>query len=262
MNELTLNQPARSTVNTAELETAVKAIVESAQQIVVTDASTYEIAGNALRELKTCEKSVQDAFKPAKQEADRWHATVCDAEKKLLVHVDKNSRAFATLNTRRNTWKIEQARIEAERQRVADEAARKEEEQRKFMEAQELEAAANAAKAAGRTTEAEILETQVQQVLDAPVAPPPVRIVSEIPKERGVVQPKPVWVPRIPATNVLAAAMIATQCSPAAMIALITRWFTPNESAIKAHVKATGREHGIPGIEVHQETPNARITSY
>ena len=218
------------------------ASVVSAPLARVTDAAGCEAAYHMLREIKTIEKAAEECLDYAISEAHRRHKMLTSRRAALL---DPLRKRFAEIEVDARRWTDEQLRIELARQRAAEEAARKAEEDRQKAEAAELERQAAALAAAGKAQEAEAVFAEAIEVAAAPLAPPPpVRIQTEIPKVTGVSKVVVTWRYRI-----IDASMVPR------------RWLVPDEQSIARHVKVCGAAHGIPGIEAYPEETR-RVSAY
>lgn len=110
-------------------------------EIIVYDQSTYEQAGEILRNIATVKKEIKAKFAEPKEKAHEAHKAICDLEKELLAKVTERENAIRQKMT---------AFYEAEQKRIAAE------QERKRLEAEKQMQIATEAEAAGDTEAAEI----------------------------------------------------------------------------------------------------------
>lgn len=109
-------------------------------EIVIFDQSSYEQAGEILRNIATVKKEIKAKFAEPKEKAHEAHKAICDLEKELLTKVTERE------NEIRQKMSIY---YQAEQKRIAAE------EERKRQEAERLMQTAVEAEAAGDTETAE-----------------------------------------------------------------------------------------------------------
>ena len=93
-----------------------------AQACSVVDDETYRTAVALGQVGATIEAQILDTFKPLKAKAHALHANLCATEKRFL---DPVKIGLARLRSIVRTWKEQQDRLAAQRQREAEEAAKK-----------------------------------------------------------------------------------------------------------------------------------------
>lgn len=155
-------------------------LTTTANALVITDASSFERAAEALKTIKVYLKRVGEVFDPIVDSAHRAHKTAVEQRAKFRDHALK---AEASIKLRMSEWEREQDRLRREaeevqrreRERLEAEAAAKQQAElqrlQKDEEDRRLEAAA-AAEARGDTEAA-------AKIIEEPVlvaAPPPVAV--------------------------------------------------------------------------------------
>ena len=135
--------------------------LEVAKTFEVANDTQLELAGLALREVKSMQKQVEDTFKPMKQAADAAKREILDKEKLHLAPLQEAERILKQKSLAYTAAR--DARVAAER-RTAEEAARKQAEEAREAERKRLwnEGKRKASQ-----------QVAVAPIVVAPVAPPP-----------------------------------------------------------------------------------------
>lgn len=154
-----------------ELQQRVSLTAAEAQQVTVTDAASYQVAGDTLTGLTALTKEIETFFEPLCKQAFELHKSLTTRRKTYLAPVEQ---ACARLRRAMTDWKTEQDRQQREREREAAEAVRQAEQARLLREAALLE----------QQGEAALAEAVVEQAIAAPV--PVVAVASTTPTVEGV----------------------------------------------------------------------------
>jgi hypothetical protein len=208
------------TLENTELEKQAISWPDRARAIVIVDQLTYDIAAELIRSIAGLEHQIIDHHKPVKEAAWAAHKAAVAAEKRLL---DPLTIAKGIIKSAIGKWEQDQARIRAEAQRIADETARKIEEEARVNLAIQAEQMG-----ATEATTAEIMAKPLPMA--APVVPPAFN------RAAGVSARK-VWKWKL------------------ANESLVPRFFMSiDESKINKVVASLGPNANIPGIEVFEQT--------
>jgi hypothetical protein len=146
----------------SKTEERALAMVRQANEIAVTDQASHDYAGELYVQLGDVAKEIDSIFDPSIEAAHASHKAALAAKAKLAGPVAEARRIVKPKVT---AWEEDQKRIAAEKQRQAEEAARKIEEESSLALAAEAET-----KGATPETVNEILETPVVTI--APVVQP------------------------------------------------------------------------------------------
>lgn len=143
-----------------EFTTAAQAAISTAHSLEIQNDDDLLVASRLMDGFKKAKKSVEDFFKPMKDNAYKAHRAVCDREKTLLDPYLQADKAVKSKVTAYNAERQRQAAIEAARLRAAQD-----EESRRLMEQ------AVAAESSGDAVAAESLLKQaaVTETICAPV---------------------------------------------------------------------------------------------
>lgn len=193
----------------------------------VIDNDSYVRACEEQRAIATWRREVVDYFKPMKAAAYATHQMVCSIERMFL---DRAAAAEDPRELARVSWEEAQ---EAERRKAEvalEKARRDEEEAARLEEATALEEAGDTAAAAA--------------VLDAPITSAPVVLPSFTPRVAGV-GTRVTWDFEITSFEALVKAVAAGTVPMA--------YLSPNESAIRARVRAEKGATQIPGIRPYEK---------
>lgn len=200
-----------------EVNTLALSVPDQARQIAaITTAEDYTRAGNILLTIKEIRKKIENTFRPIKQKMDAAKKEVLDQEKAA----DKPlAEAEAYIKPLISGYLAEQERIRKAEEDRLREIARKEEEERRLAEAI----------AAEQSGEKEVAE----EIISAPVQPPPVVVPKTVPKVSGVSMMKQ-WKFRITDINKVP-----------------RQYLMVDEQKVGGVVRALKDQANIPGIEVY-----------
>lgn len=202
-----------------EVETRALSVPNQARAISITDNATYEKAAEILLVIKDIRKEISDTFTPIKRKMDAAKKEVLDQEKRADIPLQE---AEGIIKPKIADYLAEQERIrKAEEDRLRA-IAEKEEEERRLIEAMELEAA-------GETEAAE-------EVISEPVYVPPPVVEKIVPKIAGIVE-KRTWTFEITDDSKLP-----------------RQYLVPDEKAIRAAVTSLKDRCNIPGVKVYPVT--------
>lgn len=98
-----------------EFTTAAQAAIAMAHSLEIKSDADLHTAAGLMKGFKDAKKSVQDFFKPLKDDAHKAHRTICDREKALLSPYADADRAIKTKVTAYNAEQKRLADIEASR---------------------------------------------------------------------------------------------------------------------------------------------------
>jgi hypothetical protein len=142
----------------------------------ITSHEDYVQVADALKEVKSFTKQVQEFFAPLKEKAHAAWKALTTKENETLAP----ARAWeAECKTALATWDAEQERLRLEEQRRLEAVARQQEEQRRLEEAAALEAEGIAEADKGKLAEAE-------RLIDEPVETPVVVVEKATPQIAGI----------------------------------------------------------------------------
>ncbi len=147
-------------------------IVESAKGITITDATSKELAVGHGRLLQASIKSLNELFTVTKQSIDAVKKPILEAER---TDIGAITAAKDALGSKVLAWDREQARIQAEAMRVAQEAARQAAIEQQLADAL---AAANA----GEKEEAEQILNEPVMAAPAIVQAAPAKVTGQVTK--------------------------------------------------------------------------------
>lgn len=145
-----------------ELKGQALTLKDQVQALTVTDAASYEAAGEMLKVIKQMDNTIVAHFKPLKQAIDASKKVVLDQEKAALGPVQEADGILR--KTVREYLDAEDKRIqeEADRQRIANEAAAENEREKLLKQAAKADEK-------GNTKKAEELLEKAEDVYVAPV---------------------------------------------------------------------------------------------
>lgn len=143
-------------------------VPEQAKLIQVTDAPTYERAGEVLGQVKILRKEIDSYFDPIISRANAAHKEACAQKRRADEPL---AQAEAMLKPQMIGYINEQKR------KAEEEERRQREEARKKAEQEQLEAAMQA--------EAEGDKEAAEAIIQEPVYVPPVQVKAEIPRVSG-----------------------------------------------------------------------------
>ncbi len=221
------------------IESKADKLVATAKGLVVTDAESYQVAGEFLLLVKDYRGQVAAAFDPTvKATRDAWQIALAERKR----HDGPADEAETIANQIMGAWhREEQARL----QRIADEEAA---EQRRIAEAEAAErrriaeekqlAAAARAEEAGQHEKAESILSRPTPVAPVSVAPTPV--AQAAPKIEGL-QRRTTWGYEITDED-----------------ALPREFLTPDRKKIGQHVRAHKAKTDVPGLRAVENTGLAR----
>ena len=191
-------------------------VPDQARAVEIRSNEDYVKAGEILLVIKDLRKQIDETFDPIIKKAHEAHKEAVAQKKKVDAPLVE---AEGIIKPRIAAWNAEQERIRREEEARLREQARKEEEERRLQEA--ILAEQN-----GQTEAAE-------EIMAAPVQPPPVVVPKTVPKVSGVSMVKQ-WKFRV--------------VNPA----LIPReYMVPDETKIGGVVRALKDQAHIPGVEVY-----------
>lgn len=144
-----------------EIEQGIAATNTEATGLMVTDAETYQRAGELLKGIKAVEKRIKDYFSPLKAAAHKAWKSICDRENEELLKLKPGADH---LNRQMVAYHQEQERIRQEEERRQREEARRREEEERLAAAIEAE----------KTGQSEVAEAILNEPVHvaAPVVPP------------------------------------------------------------------------------------------
>ncbi len=159
----------------SELESKVAVVVQDAKALKITNQVEYETAGRFVLEyVNPVLKEIDKTFDELIDTTNRAHKEAV-AQKKRHATPMLEAKAIAIDKCR--DYQNKQARIEAAKQRKAEEAARKREEKERLKEAE-------AAQKAG------VSEEEVDAILETPMQTAPVKVTPTITRVKGLVREK------------------------------------------------------------------------
>lgn len=164
--------------DTHEIELQAASSVDEANRIQVTDASSYEYAGEFMKGLVAISRAIDEHHDDAIADANKLHKKLIAKKKKVS---DPVTRSLIRLKSLRSDWRAEQDRLQREADRRRLEAARKAEEE------QRLERAIAIEQSTGNAALAEVILNRPTPVAVA-FAPP----IAEAPKTDGTAVRK-IW---------------------------------------------------------------------
>jgi hypothetical protein len=199
---------------------------DRARAAVVRDAESYELAAHLLLGIKDLRRKIAETFDPHCKRAYEAHRALtkekADAEAPL-------TQAERIIKDALRAYDAEQDRIRREQQRIADEQARREAEDRALEQAAAMERE-------GRELGDAALVAEAQAVIEQPVIAVAAPVAKATPKVAGIAMRK-TW-----AFRVVNEALIPRQ------------YLNVNETKIRGVVRALGASAAIPGVEVFEET--------
>jgi hypothetical protein len=200
---------------------------DRARAAVVRDAASYEDAAQLLLGIKDLRRKIAETFDPHCKRAYEAHRALtkekADAEAPL-------TQAERIIKDSLRAYDAEQERLRREQQRIADEQARREAEDRALEQAAALERE-------GKDFGDEALVAEAHALINAPiVAPTAAPVAKSTPKVAGITMRK-TWNFRV-----VNEALVPRQ------------YLSVNETKIRGVVRALGAAAAIPGVEVYEET--------
>ncbi len=252
------------------VEKEASGLVPVALSIKVVDAESYALANDVRSKIKSARKAWSGIMGPI---CDAAHKTWKTATGKRGEVDDPMAEAEKHLNGEMASHEQRERDIAAQRQRDAETAQRKLEEDRRLGEAARLEkiAAEEAAKASEKLAEAKALEgagrdveasekreeanglsrsaesgaAHAEAILEAPITAAPVKVETAAPKIAGVSY-RDNW--KAEGQDIKATIKAAAEGNPLAIAAL-----TWNTTGIGGSAKALKAEYQVPGIKVWNE---------
>lgn len=206
------------------------AFPDQARAIQISDADTYGRACEFLKGIKSFREQIADTFDPHIRRAHEAHKALLkekqDAEAPL-------AQAERIVKDALVAYDREQERIRREEARRLEEAARLQEQERRLMEAIELEEAGNKAGDEGMKADASAL-------LDQPIIVPTVAVAPATPKVAGVAF-RETWSAKV--TDLAALVKyVATHPQFAGLL-------SANLPALNAQARSLKGQLQIPGVE-------------
>jgi hypothetical protein len=199
-----------------------------ATALAIVDHGSYQRAVELGQAGVTIEDRIKKTFGPLKTDAYALHKKLCDMEKSFLEPVQ---RGLDYLRKAARTWKDEQDRIAAERQRQAEEAARKASEEAKLLLAVQAEQA-------GASVEEVEATLNMELNVPAPVLP-------AAPKVEGVTSSGR-WKAEV--------IDIRTLCRAVADGKVMAELVQPNMTLLNKLVTQSKSAFNIPGVKAVKET--------
>jgi hypothetical protein len=194
----------------------------------VVDPITHEDALLVIKECRAREKRIDDLFEPARKALDT-------AKKEVLALRDTAKRPYEQLRAAADrgclAFETEQRRIAAEAQARLEEAARKDEEERRLLDAAEAEEAGDAQAAA--------------EILAEPVVAPVIPVAPQVARVEGVSTAT-----RYRAEVVDLHALVRHVAANPHLVNLLL----PNGPALNAQARSLREAMQIPGVKVVKET--------
>jgi len=215
-------------ITTEDVEQKSLTIIDQAKAVKVTDADTYISAGFLWKTIGDMIKEVKDTFDPICDAAFAAHRA---ATSKRAKYLDPLTKAYTGVKKLMSDYDEQQIRIAQAEQRRLEEIARKEEEERRLMEAI---AAEEILKSQGVTKE-EIAQ-EVSAIIEEPVSVAPVVVQKSTPKLQGGPVYRTVWKFRIKDVSKIP-----------------REYMVPDEVKIGQIVRALKKQTNIPGIEPYEE---------
>lgn len=216
-----------------QLETRALTLPEKARAVRITDQATYEVATRLFLDFGALRREIEQYHAPLKAKAWEAHKAIVAAEKKMLEPVVE---AEAILNRGITAWTVEQKRLDAERQRQAEEAER-----RRVEEAQE--AAAMDAEKQGASPE------EVAAVLSEPIVVPKVA-VRPVYKQVAGIRNATFWSAEVFDIRLLCRAVADGKASPELVI--------PNQPVLNKLAIALKQTLNIPGVKAVSRQSTSR----
>lgn len=202
-------------------------LVDQASMVKVTDAESYRCA-NFLREIiSEAINEVEETFNPICDAANKAHK---EATSKRSKYLDPLKAAYKEVKRLMGVWDDEQNRLRLAEQKRLEEIARKEEEERRLLDAIEAE---EEAKANGAT--AQEAAQEAEDIISQPVYVTPVVLPKETPKVKGL-SFRTIWKFRITDINKIP-----------------REYLMADQIKIGGVVRALKQQCNIPGITVYEE---------
>jgi hypothetical protein len=155
-------------VKAEELTGAIVPVMERAGAIVVSDAGSFETAGNTVKELTALEKQIKAFWEDDVSSALKLHRSLVAKRDSMLGPVGDQKKA---LTNGMKAWSDEQERIRREAQAKAEAEARRMAEEAALARAVALEASGN--------------KKEAEAVMEAPVVADPVYVENVTPTGFG-----------------------------------------------------------------------------
>ena len=226
MDSLTIRTP-----DTASLSAELSPIVQRAALMMVRDVPEHEAALTAIRDLRSAEKRVEDAFGEPKSAAHKAHKAISELEKKIL---DPLVKARKVLGAKCDLYEGEARRKAEEERRAQEDAARRAEEERKLLDAIAAESDGNA--------------DEAEAILAEPVAVPVIPLRPAVAKVEGV-STRQAW--RAEVCDLLA--LVRYVAEHPEWIGLVE----PNGPALNALARSQRDAMAVPGVRAVAETIRA-----
>jgi hypothetical protein len=213
--------------DSADVEKDQSLVIANAKELKVSNVDEHEIGQEILKGIARAEKRVKELFAEPKRLAHAAHKAITTAESALL---DPLTQATKIVWRKCSEFKIEQ-------QRIADEEARKlQEEARKAAEAQQI-AEAMAAEEAGDNKAAE-------EIIAAPTVVPEIKVKADVAKVEGIGER---WNYKAECENLLTLAKHCVE-HPEDLA-----YLQPNTSAISQRAKSQKDGFKLPGCKLVKE---------
>jgi hypothetical protein len=182
---------------TKEVETKALTIVEQAKSVRVADNQSYTNAGILWKQIGDMIKEVKNTFDPICEAANKAHKEATGKRAKFL---DPLVSAQKSIKQLMSAYDAEQERLRLEEEKRLFEIAKKQEEERRLMDA-------IAAEEAGEIEEAETIIEEQEYV-------PPVVVQKSIPKMEGGPVYRTVWSAEVVSIKDLCRAVSEGKASP------------------------------------------------
>jgi hypothetical protein len=213
---------------TDDLTDKVMTLPQVAKSLIVMDQETYDLAVDKLGAVVAMRREITEYHAPLKQKAHEAHQAICDAEKTLLAPVAEAERI---LKRSIADYHTEQARIQAERERIA-----REEQERILAEA--VEASILAAEKEGATTE------EVKAIINQPIVAPKIHIPPTYQAAAGI---------SIPKTYHAEVTNIRELCRAVAKGEAPETYVTANMPCLNGVARSTRGMAKIPGVRIVED---------
>lgn len=235
MNESAKVLPMTETTDIEnETRREVAVYVAPIQGFLVVSDETMQKAGDTLKEIQVRLKAIDKKFEPSVEAAAETKRKAASAVKALDTLIEEIKQPLVNVKTylvaQSTKYDREQKAIREENDRIAREKARKDEEERRLLEAEQAE------KEGDIETAQAIIEEETY------IPPPPTRAAYVV--DKRIVR-NPVWKGRV--TDIVKLCMhISRNPQDRNLI-------SPNDRAINDRAKSMRCASTIPGVEFYQE---------
>ena len=193
-------------------------LLGTAECFEVVDTASLERAAEFVERINREIKAVKDTFAPMKERAHQAHKTVCDQEKK---HLGQREQSQRIVKAKIGAWQTEQEQIRRDEQARLQREAQKQADDAAMQRAEALEAA-------GRTGEA-------QAAIDNPVKAPIMPAPPATPKPEGS-QTRVYWRHRVTDKD-----------------AVPRQWMVVDEKGLAVYARSAKAAAKVAGVEFYSE---------